>query len=111
VGSTSAKNWFEEGKKEDVCKYCSRNSKNGGDCINCVGKANMKYVFSGWRNELREKKEMVPFGKFKGILTYRKLCDDIKYKSYVDWCLNKSQVNAGNKERLLYFADKSGKVW
>jgi hypothetical protein len=108
VGSTCAKNWFEEGKNEDACKYCNRNSKKRGDCINCVGKANLKSTFSGWRNE---SKEMVSFGKFKGILTYRKLCDDIKYKSYVDWCLNKSQMNAGNKERLLYFADKSGKVW
>jgi hypothetical protein len=108
VGSTCAKNWFEDGKKEDACKYCNRNSKNGGDCINCCGKANMKSAFSGWRNEVSEKKEKVTFGKYKGILTYRQLCDDIKYKSYVDWCLNESQMNAGIKERLQYFSDKSG---
>jgi hypothetical protein len=45
VGSTCAKNWFEEGKNEDSCKYCNRSSKNGGDCINCCGKANMKSAF------------------------------------------------------------------
>jgi hypothetical protein len=109
VGSTCAKNWFEDGKNEDACKYCNRNSKNGGDCINCCGKANMKSAFSGWRNEVSEKKEKVTFGKYKSILTYRELCDDIKYKSYVEWCLNKSQMNAGIKERLQYFSDKSGK--
>jgi hypothetical protein len=42
VGSTCAKNWFEDGKKEDACKYCNRSNKNGGYCINCSGKANMK---------------------------------------------------------------------
>jgi hypothetical protein len=109
VGSTCAKNWFEDGKNEDACKYCNRNSKNGGDCINCCGKANLKSAFSGWRNELKERKEMVSFGKYKGILTYRQLCEDIKYKSYVDWCLNKSQMSAGITERLQYFSDKSGK--
>jgi hypothetical protein len=36
VGSTCAKNWFEDGKNEDSCKYCD----------NCVGKANLKSAFS-----------------------------------------------------------------
>jgi hypothetical protein len=107
VGSTCAKNWFQDGKNEDACKYCNRSSKNGGDCINCCGKANLKSAFSGWRNELKERKEMVSFGKYKGILTYRQLCDDIKYSGYVDWCLNESQMNAGIKERLQYFSDKN----
>jgi hypothetical protein len=109
VGSTCAKNWFEESKKEDACKYCNRNSKNGGDCINCLGKANMKSAFSVWRSEVSEKKEKVTFGKFKSIPTYRQLCNDLKYKGYVDYCLNKSAMNAGIKERLLYYFDKSGK--
>jgi hypothetical protein len=57
VGSTCAKNWFEDGKKEDACKYCDRSSKNGGDCINCSGKVNLKSAFSGWRNEVSEKRK------------------------------------------------------
>jgi hypothetical protein len=109
VGSTCARNWFKEDKIKDGCKYCGRMSKNCGNCKNCSGKANMKSVFSGWRKEVSEKKEKVTFGKYKDILTYRQLCTDIKYKSYVEWCLNMSQMNAEIKERLQYFSDKSGK--
>jgi hypothetical protein len=106
VGSTCARNWFKEDKVKEGCIYCGRMSKNGGNCINCCGKMHLKSVLLTWRRKVIENKEMVSFGKYKGILTYKQLCDDISKKNYVDWCLDESVVNDGVKERLRYFADK-----
>jgi hypothetical protein len=44
--------------------------------------------------------------KYKGILTYRQLCDDTFKKKYVEWCINESVIHNGVKERLRYFAEK-----
>jgi hypothetical protein len=71
VGSTCSRNWFKEDKVKESCKYCNRMKKNGGNCINCSGKIHLKSVFLAWKNEVRENKEMVSFGKYKGVLTYK----------------------------------------
>ena len=110
VGSTCSRNWFKEEKITNCCMYCNRKNKNGGNCINCSGKTNLKSVFFSWKNEVVEKKEMVSFGKFKDVLTYRQLCSDIRHKSYVDWCLDKSTMKEDIKSRLQYFVDKHREV-
>ena len=111
IGSTCAKNWFREEKVINGCMYCNRINKNGGDCINCSGKTNIKSMFLMWKNEVIEKKEMVSFGKYKH-LTYRQLCGstDIRIKGYIDWCLNLSQMKESIKERLRYFSDKQSRL-
>jgi hypothetical protein len=106
VGSTCARNWFKEDKVKESCKYCGRINKNGGNCINCSAKIHLKSVFIAWKNEVSENKEMVTFGKYKGVMTYHELCDDTFKKKYVDWCIHESVVDGGVKERLQYFADK-----
>jgi hypothetical protein len=106
VGSTCAKNWFKENKAKDSCIYCGRLNKSGNNCINCSGKTNLKSVFSKWKSEVREGKEKVSFGKYKNVLTFSQLCNNIQKKDYVDWCLNESQMNDMVKERLRYFANK-----
>jgi hypothetical protein len=93
VGSTCAKNWFKEDKVKESCKYCNRIKKNGGNCINCSAKIHLKLVLLTWKRKVVENKEMVLFGKYKGILTYKQLCDDIFKKNYVDWCINESAVD------------------
>jgi hypothetical protein len=81
--------------------------KNGSNCINCSGKMHLKSVLLTWKRRVVENKEMVSFGKYKGILTYKQLCDDTFKKKYVDWCINESVMNDGlREERLRYFADK-----
>jgi hypothetical protein len=105
VGSTCARNWFKEDKVKESCKYCNRIKKNGGNCINCSGKIHLKSVFLTWKRKVVENKEMVSFGKYKGILTYKQLCDDTFKKNYVKWCLDESVVNDGVKERLRYFVE------
>ncbi len=106
VGSTCARNWFKEDRVKEGCIYCGRISKNGGNCINCSPKIHLKSVFLTWKNKVVENKEMVSFGKYKGILTYKQLCDDAFKRNYVDWCINESAVDDVIKERLRYFADK-----
>jgi hypothetical protein len=76
VGSTCARNWFKEDKVKESCKYCGRMSKNGGNCINCSAKIHLKSVLLTWKSKVVENKEMVSFGKDKGVLTYKQLCDD-----------------------------------
>jgi hypothetical protein len=106
VGSTCARNWFKEDKVKESCKYCNRIKKNGGNCINCSGKMHLKSVLLTWKRRVVENKEMVSFGKYKGILTYKQLCDDIFKKNYVDFCINESAVDDGVKDRLRYFVEK-----
>jgi hypothetical protein len=106
VGSTCARNWFKEDKVKEGCKYCGRMSKNGGNCINCSGKIHLKSVLLTWKRKVVENKEMVSFGKYKGVLTYKQLCDDISKKKYVDFCINESAVDDGVKEKLRYFVEK-----
>jgi methionyl-tRNA synthetase len=106
VGSTCARNWFKEDKVKEGCMYCGRMSKNGGNCINCSAKMHLKSVLLIWKRKVVENKEMVLFGKYEGILTYKQLCDDISKKNYVDWCINKSAVDEEVKDRLRYFAEK-----
>ena len=110
VGSTCARNWFSENKVINGCMYCNRINKNGGNFINCSGKMNLKSVFFSWKNEVMERKEMVSFGKYKDVITYRQLCSDIRHKSYVDWCLDKSTMKEDIKSRLQYFVDKHREV-
>jgi hypothetical protein len=106
VGSTCSRNWFREDRVKDSCKYCNRIKKNGGNCINCSSKMHLKLVLLTWKRRVVENKEIVTFGKYKGILTYKQLCDDIFKKNYVDWSINESAVDDGVKDRLRYFADK-----
>jgi hypothetical protein len=122
VGSKCAENWFNTKSIEDGCIFCGRNKKKGGNCINCSGKKNLVSVFSSWKKyasehknerqrieriERMEGKEKVSFGKYKNVLTYSQLCNDIQLcNDYVDWCLNESQMNDMVKERLRYFANK-----
>jgi hypothetical protein len=106
VGSACAKNWFKEDKVKESCKYCNRIKKNGGNCINCSAKMHLKSVLLTWKRRVVENKEMVSFGKYKNVLTYKQLCDDTFKRNYVDWCINESAVDDGVKERLRYFADK-----
>jgi hypothetical protein len=100
VGSTCAKNWFKEDKIKDGCKYCGRMSKNNSNCKNCSGKANLKSVFLTWKKKVIENREMVSFGKYKNVLTYKQLCEDKFKMRYVDFCINESVVNDGVKERF-----------
>jgi hypothetical protein len=106
VGSTCARNWFKEDKVKESCKYCNRMKKNGGNCINCSGKMHLKSVLLTWKRKVIENKEMVSFGKYKGVLTYKQLCGDVFKKRYVEFCINESAVDDGVKERLRYFAEK-----
>lgn len=113
VGSTCAKNWFNE-IKGNGCMYCSRNNKKGGNCIDCSGKKNLKSVFSSWKTYTKDRKderekerlelnEKVSFGRFQH-LTYMHLC---KYNMrYVRWCLDESGMKDSTTRRLRYFYDK-----
>jgi hypothetical protein len=98
VGSTCARNWFKEDKVKEGCIYCGSMSKNGGNCIKCYAKIHLKSVFLTWKSKVIENKEMVSFGKYKGVMTYRELCDDTFKKKYVEWCLNESVMNDGVKD-------------
>jgi hypothetical protein len=102
VGSTCARNWFKEERVKESCKYCNRIKKNGGNCINCSGKMHLKAVLLTWKSKVVENKEIISFGKFKSILTYKQLCDDISKKNYVDWCINESAVDEEVKKKLRY---------
>jgi hypothetical protein len=104
VGSTCARNWFQEDKVKEGCIYCGRMSKNGGNCINCSAKIHLKSVLLTWKRRLVENKEMVSFGKHKGVITYKQLCNNVFEKNYVDWCINESVISDGLKERLRYFS-------
>jgi hypothetical protein len=106
VGSTCARNWFKEERVKESCKYCNRIKKNGGNCINCSAKIHLKLVLLTWKRRVVENKEMVLFGKYKGILTYKQLCGDVFKKNYVDFCINESAVDEEVKDRLRYFAEK-----
>jgi hypothetical protein len=106
VGSTCARNWFKEDKVKEGCMYCGRMSKNGGNCINCSGKIHLKSVLLTWKSKVVENKEMVSFGKYKNVLTYKQLCDDVFKKRYVEFCINESAVDDGVKDRLRYFVEK-----
>jgi hypothetical protein len=103
VGSTCARNWFKFKKDKNCCSYCKRNNITKEDCINCSAKMNLKSMLLTWKNRIKESKEMVSFGKYKGILTYKQLCADISKSSYIDWCINESAINASIKDRLRYF--------
>jgi hypothetical protein len=89
VGSTCARNWFKEDKVKESCKYCNRIKKNGGNCINCSAKMHLKSVFLTWKSKVVENKEMVSLGKYKGVLTYKQLCDDTFKKSTLIGALTK----------------------
>jgi hypothetical protein len=99
VGSTCARNWFRKDRVKESCKYCNRIKKNGGNCKNCSAKTHLKSVLLTWKRKVVENKEMVSFGKYKGILTYKQLCDDTFNEKYVDWCINESAVDDGVKDR------------
>jgi hypothetical protein len=103
VGSTCARNWFKQDRVKDGCIYCGRISKNGGNCIDCSAKIHLKSVLLTWKRKVVENKEMVSFGKYKNVLTYKQLCDDVFKRKYVDFCINESSMNDGVKERLRYF--------
>jgi hypothetical protein len=81
-------------------------SKNGGNCINCSAKIHLKLVLLTWKSKVVENKEMVSFDKYKGVLTYKQLCDDTFEKKYVEFCINESAVDDGVKDRLRYFVEK-----
>jgi hypothetical protein len=106
VGSSCSRNWIKLDRIKESCKYCNRMKKNGGNCINCSAKMHLKSVLLTWKRKVVENKEMVSFGKYKNVLTYKQLCDDTFKKKYIKWCLDESAVDDGVKERLRYFAEK-----
>jgi hypothetical protein len=56
VGSSCIENWFDTKSTEESCIFCGRNHKEGGNCINCSGKKNLKSVFSSWKKYASEHK-------------------------------------------------------
>jgi hypothetical protein len=56
VGSKCAENWIFTKSTEQSCIFCGRNHKEGGNCINCLGKKNIKSIFSSWKKYASEHK-------------------------------------------------------
>jgi hypothetical protein len=120
VGSKCIENWIFTKSTEESCIFCGRNHKEGGNCINCLGKKNIKSIFFTWKKyasdkkderqqieriEMMESNEKVSFGKYKH-LTYMQLCSDESKTNYVRWCLDKSDMKESITDRLRYFYNK-----